>query len=345
MDNVFVIGDTHGNLDRLEALLKQEGLLGRCEDCDGAGLVKADCSEPYQHEYQCTCPEVDCISCDGDGQMRLRRDVTVVHLGDLGHFGHRGSPTGDMLCYREVAKNRWCDIVLWGNHDRASIDGSHHATDYMQVPEANHYIRMLYEEGRMLTAYEAHGFLITHAGLAHAFKQQSVDAQLKADPAVLANWLNKQDSLYIEGTGLLYPKGRTLDDVPRLANRLGGSRSEWRRIIAQERFPKSDPNALAIINAIGIRRGGRTATGGILWRDIEEKLYSGFRQIFGHSADPKHQVRFVSEALHTRSPFSQVAPEQGWSYCIDIGGKGNEDGASCLAGIWLPSEKIVRVDL
>jgi hypothetical protein len=31
MDNVFVIGDVHGNLDRLEALLKQEGLLTWCK--------------------------------------------------------------------------------------------------------------------------------------------------------------------------------------------------------------------------------------------------------------------------------------------------------------------------
>lgn len=320
MQDVFVIGDVHGNLDRLEALLKQEGLLDRCEDCDGSGLVPADCSEPYQHEYQCACPEEDCISCDGDGWERKRRDVTVVQLGDLGHFGARGSMTGDMLCYKYVAVNRWCDVVLWGNHDRAAIDGAHHATDFIQVPEARHYISMLYEEGRMQMAFYAHGFLITHAGLAAAFKGQGVDEQLKTDPEAFVDWINDEDESWLD---------HVADD---------------------DRFAHEnvDPHALAIINAIGARRGGRVPTGGLLWRDINEKLYDGFRQIFGHSADPQHQVRYCwrngnTRKLETHEP-SEVEKGQ-YSYCIDVGGKGNENGASCLAGIWLPSERIVRVDL
>jgi hypothetical protein len=317
-DNVFVIGDVHGHLDRLEALLKQEGFLVRCEYCDGAGLFH------LEHERDHSLPEwvdksklgttQDCPFCLGEGQRRVRTDVTVVHLGDLGHFGHRGSPTGDILCYKYVTVNRWCDIVLWGNHDRASIDGAHHATDFMQVPEALHYIKILREEGRMQVAFDAHGFLITHAGLAAAFEYQSIpEGIVRDDPGMIADWLNDEDDEYLEGM-----------DKPD--------------------HPRPDKSAVAVINAIGARRGGRVPTGGILWRDINEALYNGFRQIFGHSADPKHQVRYCDGKMHTRRPEMYTGASD-WSYCIDVAGKGDQPGDNCLAGIYLPSEKIVRVDL
>jgi hypothetical protein len=165
-------------------------------------------------------------------------------------------------------------------------------------------------EGRLQVALEAHGFLITHAGLAAAFKQQKVDEKLKTDLTAFVEWINDQDEL-----------GLGKDDA----------------------FA-ADTQALGIINAISYRRGGMGSVGGILWRDIEEGLYDGFRQIFGHSADHKeHKVRYVTKGTHTRKP-----PEAKWdgSYCIDIGGKGGSDPkANCLAGIWLPSEKVVRVDL
>jgi hypothetical protein len=294
MQDVFVIGDVHGHLDRLEALLRQEGLLGRCDNCNGAGLVQGRYAD---------LGEDDCPSCDGEGWERKRREVLVVQLGDLGHFGTRGSRTGDEMCYRYVTRNRWCDIVLWGNHDRASIDGAHHATDFIQVPTANHYIRQLFDQGRMQIALEAHGFLITHAGLAAAFKNQRLPSEiLRTHVESLVDWLNDEDERYIESG----PKG-------------------------------VDQSALAIINAIGARRGGRVPTGGILWRDINEGLYDGFRQIFGHSAD--------SDKHAAPETFPHTDDWNAWSYCIDIGGKGERPGDACLMGIWLPSEKIVRVDL
>jgi hypothetical protein len=319
-DNVFVVGDVHGHLDRLEALLRQEGLLGRCDRCKGAGLVghHGDIPEaPDPPEIEWT--EVDCPDCDGEGWERKRKDVMVIQLGDLGHFGTRGSMTGDEMCYRYVTVNRWCDVVLWGNHDRASIDGAHHATDFIQVPTARHYISQLFEEGRMRMAFYAHGFVITHAGLASAFAHQGVREELKADPVAFVDWINDQDERWIEGMG-------------------------------DENFdPKSvDKNALAIINAIGARRGGRVPTGGLLWRDINEGLYDGFRQIFGHSADgEKHAARYCRKGIHTRHPeqYPHTDDWNAWSYCIDIGGKGERPGDACLMGIWLPSEKIVRVDL
>jgi hypothetical protein len=60
----------------------------------------------------------------------------VVQLGDLGHFGQDGSPTADTLCYKYVTDNRWCDIVLWGNHDRAEVDSSHSSRGFLKNYDA-----------------------------------------------------------------------------------------------------------------------------------------------------------------------------------------------------------------
>lgn len=91
-----------------------------------------------------------------------------------------------------------------------------------------------------------------------------------------------------------------------------------------------DDETEPVIDAIGGRRGGWSPFGGILWRDVSEKLYRGIPQIFGHSAHRQHIVR----------------GEQDRWYCVDIGGKGgpHDQDAQCLAGIWLPSQEIVRVD-
>lgn len=80
--------------------------------------------------------------------------------------------------------------------------------------------------------------------------------------------------------------------------------------------------------SVGHSRGGRKGdVGGLLWRDISEPIWEGVRQVFGHSADRDGVVRTVGDP---NSP----------SYAIDIGAKNH----SRQAGIWLPEEKIVRVD-
>lgn len=85
------------------------------------------------------------------------------------------------------------------------------------------------------------------------------------------------------------------------------------------------------IDAVSRARYGRYPFGGILWRDISEDLWDGVPQIFGHSASFQHVIRGETDQ---------------W-YDIDIGGKGgpNDRDAECLAGIWLPSQEIVRVDM
>lgn len=298
---VLALGDVHGHLDRLEALLKQEGIIDRCPACKGTGDLHARAGGPTMVQT------IMCNRCDGDGIARINTDVTVVQLGDLGHFGGSGgSPTGDLLCYRAAA-NRWIDIVLWGNHDRAAVDAGHAFSGYFPpTAETRHYMQILINEGRYKLAHAAHGFLLTHAGLHTAFRDnENVGVNVKENPEDFAEWIN-----LVSGPDSL-----------------------------------GDPNQMAVRDAIGSIRGGSSRHGGILWRDIREKLYMPFRQVFGHSADSTGMVRYCWEKNNSRYEKDvktwKLAHNQDPSYCVDIGGK-NE---ARLAGIWLPSEEIVRVDL
>lgn len=301
---VFVIGDVHGHLDRLEALLKQEGLLGWCSYCDGSG---SDMQVRTSHGIITR----DCVKCHGDGWARTDKDAIVIQVGDLAHVGYTGSPTGDELCYRH-AYNGWIDVILWGNHERPLVQPGLAFTDYTYNPTVAHYIQKLHEEGRMQLAVDAHGFLITHAGLHAAFEHQNLDDLLKTNLTTLVDWLNDWDDIWLDQEN------------------------------GSEKGYSIPPDFLAIRDAIHRHRGGHSPAGGILWRDINEKLYSGFRQIFGHSADhSEHQVRYCSRDSNSRKNIYSSLP----SYCIDIGGKGSKPDDSCLAGIWLPEERIARVDL
>ncbi len=293
----LVIGDLHGHLDRLEGLLKQEGLLVQCRACDGFGDV------PTGEINGGDCSLVECDRCHGDGWARARPEVNVILLGDVGHFGQGGSPTGDMLTW--LYATRWADVILWGNHDRAVFEHQHAHRDLLPPNEYTCALMLnSARSGQLLLAYATHGFLLTHAGLHTSFRDQKIDDKLKTDPYAFADWINQ----------LTDPFGVIPDDR----------------------------NLVGIVDSISRRRGGFAHAGGILWRDIEEKLYPGFRQIFGHSADHKeHRVRYCWEAMHSRVEFPNLEPPVG--YCIDIGGKDDHKGSSehCVAGIWLPEERIV----
>lgn len=282
---VLAIGDCHGHLNRLEALLWQEGVIGACPDCQGTG-------DEIEHETDFDPNQTPfCERCGGDGITRLRDDCIVVQLGDLGHFGSSwigpsrgghyvpGSSGGDLLIY-DFAK-KWIDFVLWGNHDRAVIDKWHEFGGYIApVPETFRIMKDLRDEGRQLLAYAAHGFLLTHAGLHAQFKHNKTPPEAKADVVACATYINDECDLHNNG----------------------------------------------ITDAISTKRGGRSVAGGILWRDASESLYGSFRQVFGHSSKPK--VR-------------RYQMPSGESFCIDIGDQHN----GRLAGIWLPSEEVVEVQL
>jgi hypothetical protein len=296
----LVIGDLHGKLDCFEALLKQEGLLERCDHCEGTGDIYENCGA-YECEYQCTHTPMLCMNCDGEGWARTNEPVDVILVGDIGHFGADASPTGDLLTWK-VALN-WADVILWGNHDRACIEPWHQFSGYVRPTiEAYQMFETARDMGILKLAHASHDFLITHAGLAYAFKDQDVPPEVKASPYAFADWINAVE----------------------------------------------DPNAECTKQQIGVRdaisrkRGGRSDAGGILWRDIDEKLYDGFRQVFGHSASRDHVVRYAHRTWYTGQP--GAAPSNP-SYCVDIGGRPKDPGGLCVAGVYLPDEKIVRVDL
>lgn len=303
---VLVIGDLHGHLDRFEALLRQEGLLDWCETCGGSGMIEIEPDELDERQFE------ECEVCVGFGWARTRRDeVEVILLGDVGHFGEGESATADMMTY-QVA-DAWADIILWGNHDRAVVDSQHVFKGYL-APKSETRLIMgkLYTEKRLCLAVTRHGFLITHAGLHAAFNRQNVPDLLKDDVGAFVEWINQNDYPY----ALREP---------------------------------IDESAKAIRDAISHKRGGWAPFGGILWRDINEKLYTpgshwgrGFRQVFGHTASKTHEVHTCGYNMHTTAIMSKADKP---SYCIDIGGKGDLPSGNCLAGIWLPQEKIVRVDL
>jgi len=79
------------------------------------------------------------------------------------------------------------------------------------------------------------------------------------------------------------------------------------------------------ITNIPPHRGGWDNWGGIIWRDDDEALHSGLQQIYGHSRG--QTTRQYGEKGH-------------YSYCLDIG----YHHVPSLAGIWLPEERVARVD-
>lgn len=271
----LVIGDCHGHFDRLEALLLQEGVLGECHDCKGTG--ESGESAPWDGL---------CLKCHGDGFLRVNRDVEVVQLGDLGHFGSErregmyggttvsGSSTADTLCWDAAVRKDWIDVILWGNHDRAVVDSHHEFGGYIPPPlETVNIIEEANLSRKLKLTHVAHGYLLTHAGLHAAFKyQRDVPPETKTDPQAFSDWINAID----------------FEDLTR------------------ENGPRPNP----IRDNIGTSRFGRATEGGILWRDASEKLYDTFKQIFGHSRGDK--VRRYKESKETD-----------WSWCVDIGSQTN----------------------
>ena len=273
--DTLVLGDVHSHLDRLEALLLQEGIIGDCPVCEGTGESRDD--DPF------------CVLCDGTGLARINHDVKVIQLGDLGHFG--GGYTADLLTYQFGIQ--WLDEILWGNHDRAVIqERAHSFGGYAGAsPETRDLMDDARNKGKLKLASAAHGFLLTHAGLHSEFKHNDAPAEVKQNPQEFAAWMNAMDARD-DGVNAAY-----------------------------------GPTFIATRDNISTSRGGRARAGGILWRDASESLYPGFRQIFGHSAGRKvrrYQSKFAGD-----------------SYCVDIGSEHNGH----LAGIWLPSERVVEVEV
>lgn len=146
MKPTFVIGDVHGHFDRISLLLEQEGII------------------------------------DADGN-RIRYDCEVIQLGDLGHFGKGGSPTGDMLCYENA--DEWFDGLCWGNHDRPVVQEKNVFQGYEHPGYiTTRFIKKLMEKNKIRMAWAKNGYLLTHAGL-HADIAKGM-----SDPEQIAKWIN-----------------------------------------------------------------------------------------------------------------------------------------------------------
>lgn len=229
-----------------------------------------------------------------------------VEVVQLGDLGHFGK--GGSPTADKLAYRYavdWLDIVLWGNHDRAVFDGGHAFTGY-EKPKPTTQMAIL--------RLNALGRLRwAHSAHGHLLTHAGLHRAFK---------LNKAP---IDKTNP--------DDV---AQWLNGHLTE----------EDDDIDLKAVRNAIGGKRGGRSPCGGILWRDISEGLYSEFPQVFGHSADYKsHAVRYCWEKGFTRK-IENVPPHTlNVSYCVDVGGKEEKGPDNCIAGLWLPEGRIVRVDL
>lgn len=264
----LVIGDVHGHVDRLQTLLEREGIVE-------------------------------------DGK-RVNHDVRVVQVGDLGNFGT--DFTADEDCYRE-ALDGWIDTVLWGNHDRAVFDNQHIFAGYRApIGPVKTYMAELQRDGRYKFADHAHGYLLTHAGVARyfdAFLPSEADLQTVCD---------------------------VLNNPPASGAQFSFS------------GPREEPHPLwSVVNAIGSTRGGWSRYGGILWRDISEPLSSKFNQVFGHSAQRDGEVKhLVKEPEKDETGFRpKIGTTDMDAWCIDIGGKYENR----LAGIWLPEMRVVKIDL
>jgi hypothetical protein len=105
------------------------------------------------------------------------KDVQIVQLGDLGHFG-ADTQDGDRRCYELAQAGKF--IVLWGNHDRAVVDPVHHKFRGY-VPPGPQMQDLIEGMVRPLNAYAADGYLLTHAGLHPAWSAKPMLHSLSAE--------------------------------------------------------------------------------------------------------------------------------------------------------------------
>ncbi len=167
MGRSFVIGDVHGHLDRLEALLRQEGLL----------------DEPSK---------------DGRPE-RVQKDVEVIQLGDLGHYSG-DTQARDRSTWASAPS--FLDVILWGNHDRAVVSGRHAFRGFQHpFPETKDDMMAAVASGKVRLAHASNGFLLTHAGL-HPRWVQYVPDKYRHHTENLAKWLNDQDHPQSEPQGI-----------------------------------------------------------------------------------------------------------------------------------------------
>jgi hypothetical protein len=165
--------------------------------------------------------------------------------------------------YEAVLRDYIVDELLWGNHDRAVFD-SHHIFGGFRPPigPVKGYMMELQNQGRYTFAAQAHGFLLTHAGL-----HSDYDAFLPDDLEETVRVLNT-------------PPGRTTE------MKLSGAYTSHRMIRYGEWSMRVSP----------LRGAWSMEAGGILWRDLDEPVSDKFDQVFGHSAQRDGVTKHIRSA-------------------------------------------------
>ena len=151
--HALVIGDVHGNYDRLYALLEQEGIIK-------------------------------------DGE-RVDKDAEVIQLGDLGDF--RENHRGDRACFHAVRDDWIDIVLWGNHDRAVVDQRHQFNGYKKPPAEFTHIFKMLEINRKLRFAYAIHGHLLTHAGLHDHWKRfdpvpKGFD---KDDPYDVADYLNQ----------------------------------------------------------------------------------------------------------------------------------------------------------
>jgi hypothetical protein len=149
----IVVGDLHGDLEGLRALLAHLGVLDRfSKRCDG---------------------------------------FHIAQLGDLIHGGHH-EERADRQMLEEVLERGWLDEVLCGNHELwPAFHLPSGRWEGMTDPPDQKVVELLQQlrlRGGLTAASAVDGWLLTHAGL-HPLYQKRVPAGLRMTAVDLATYL------------------------------------------------------------------------------------------------------------------------------------------------------------
>jgi hypothetical protein len=119
---------------------------------------------------------------DDQGQ-RLPADTTLIQIGDL--VDGRDPADAETLRFGSQV----FDVILAGNHEAALLGGKSFGGQPVADPEVRSGLNRLVREDRLQAAYNAHGVLITHAGVNRHLYQEN-------DPDRLAEAINEEFTFF-----------------------------------------------------------------------------------------------------------------------------------------------------
>lgn len=182
---------------------------------------------------------------DWDG---TNANAEVVQVGDLGHFG-LDTIEGDTRCYELMT--RIGAVVLWGNHEYALAFPEQHG--FYGMYEAPGALSMI-SRAKPRFAHAAHGYLITHAGLAAhyapAVKGLTLDEMVSAINGAVGSYVVDAISPYRggfdEAGGVLWRDAREpLLDIPQVFGHSRGMIRQYGQSVCIDVAEKGEVGNLA----------------------------------------------------------------------------------------------------